>query len=337
MSLRVANPPNPWASSHTEWLEEPPLAPLEIYLERARSILSENDSPDIPFRWSVNPYRGCQHACAYCYARPTHQYLSFGAGTDFERKIVVKENAPELLRLAFRKRTWQREEVVFSGNTDCYQPLEAVYELTRRCLETALAFRNPVAIITKAALVRRDAELLAELARVAGARVLVSIAFADDTLARAVEPAVSAPSKRFAALRALSDAGVPTAVAFAPLIPGLNEDQIPAVLSRAREAGAQGAFLGLLRLPAETRAVFEERVATALPLRAKRIRHALEEMRAEQPRPSDFGVRMRGSGARWEALARLFELQCRRLGLTTRAEVGAPPPPRPRQAWLFEP
>src|SRR5580765_8360865 len=140
----ISNPPNPWISAHVEWLDEPPVAELEVFEEEAKSVLAENDSPDVGFRWSVNPYRGCQHACAYCYARPSHQYLSFGAGTDFDRRIVVKTNAPELLALELRSRSWKGETVIFSGNTDCYQPLEASYELTRRCLEVCLARANPI-------------------------------------------------------------------------------------------------------------------------------------------------------------------------------------------------
>ena len=160
---RVQNPPNPWRSVHLEWIDAPPPeAELEIYEEQAKTVLSENDSPDVGFRWSVNPYRGCFHACAYCYARPSHQYWDFGAGTDFERKIIVKTNAPEKLREQFRKSSWQGELVVFSGNTDCYQPLESSYELTRRCLEVCRDFQNPVGMITKSALVRRDIDVIAE-------------------------------------------------------------------------------------------------------------------------------------------------------------------------------
>src|SRR5215470_2141795 len=163
--LAVGNPPNPWSSSECEYLDDlpQPEARLEVYEDHTREILAENNSPDLGFRFSVNPYRGCFHGCAYCYARPTHEYLSFGAGTDFERKIVIKPNAPALLRAAFAKKSWRRETVVFSGVTDCYQPLEASYRLTRGCLEVCVERRNPAAIITKSALVERDADVLAEL------------------------------------------------------------------------------------------------------------------------------------------------------------------------------
>ena len=206
----VDNPPNPWSSTHVEYLDEPPPARLEVFHDHARSILARNDSPDIPFRWSLNPYRGCMHACAYCYARPSHQHLGFGAGTDFDRKIVVKVNAPELLAEAFAKPSWQGELIAFSGNTDCYQPLEASYALTRACLEVCADYRNPVGVITKSALVRRDADVLARIARDSRARAMLSIPFARDEDALKIEPWAARVSRRFEALRALSDAGVPT-------------------------------------------------------------------------------------------------------------------------------
>jgi len=186
----LANPPNPWATTDVEYLDgEAPTAQLEVYEDRTRGILAHNDSPDLGFAWSVNPYRGCFHACAYCYARPSHEYLSFGAGTDFERKIVVKRDAPELLRAAFDEAKWKGELVVFSGVTDCYQPLEVSYRLTRACLEVCAEYRNPAAIITKAPLVERDIDVLQELARVARVAVSVSVPFWDEARARAIEPA----------------------------------------------------------------------------------------------------------------------------------------------------
>ena len=342
MARRVSNPPNPWSSSHVEWLGEPPPVELEVYEEDARSIVAENDSPDVPFRFSVNPYRGCQHACAYCYARPTHQYLGFGAGTDFDSRIVVKRNAAELLERELRRKKAVRGEwLAFSGVTDCYQPLEASYGLTRACLEVCLAAGAPVGVVTKGALVRRDAELLAALARGPGARVFVSIPFADLDLARAIEPWAPAPAVRFETLRVLSRAGVPTGVAIAPLIPGLTESQIPQILERAREAGATQAFQILLRLPAEVRPVFEERLRDALPLRAGKVLSALREMRSDQARPSDFGARKEGRGPRWDAARALYELTRRRLGYESEAEVHAEPlapraPPRPIQRTLFD-
>lgn len=236
----VSNPPNPYSSTEVEWLGEAPPATLAVYEEEARSMLSENKSPDLPFRWSINPYRGCMHACAYCYARPSHQYLGWGAGTDFDRKIVVKTNAPEVLRAEFMRPAWEGESIVFSGITDCYQPLEASYALTRRCLEVCLDFQNPVSITTKGALVRRDVDLLGKLAKRARATVHMSIPFPSDEMARKIEPYASRASHRFEALKALSDAGVATGIAIAPVIPGLNDTAIPELLARAHEAGRGG-------------------------------------------------------------------------------------------------
>src|SRR5438045_1165231 len=173
-SVPISNPPNPWAHTSIDYIGEPPAIGLRVFEDHTREILSSNDSPDLGFRWSVNPYRGCYHACAYCYARPSHQYLGFGAGTDFDRKIVVKTNAAEALARDLSKRSWKRELIVFSGNTDCYQPLEASYELTRRCLEVCLARANPIAMITKSALVRRDVDVLAKLVKRASAHVSIS-------------------------------------------------------------------------------------------------------------------------------------------------------------------
>jgi DNA repair photolyase len=310
----ISNPPNPWESTHVEYLGKPPEADLEIFEEHPRSILAENESPDVGFRWSLNPYRGCFHACSYCYARTSHEYLGFGAGTDFDRKIVVKVNAPELLRAELSRRSWKGETIIFSGNTDCYQPLEAVYELTRRCLEVCAGFRNPVAIITKGALVRRDAELLARMSREASVSVSLSIPFSDDAMSRTIEPNASLPSQRFETLRLLSAAGIRTGVGVAPVIPGLNDSQISAVLGQARSAGATSAFLTLVRLAGQTLPVFRERLEQAFPQRASRIWSAIQQVRGGKLNESRFGLRMRGVGARWDAIHDLFDLECRRLG-----------------------
>jgi DNA repair photolyase len=334
----VSNPPNPWSSTHVEWLGEPPPVAVRVFEEDAKTILTTNDSPDVPFRFSVNPYRGCQHACAYCYARPGHQYLGYGAGTDFDSLIVVKRNAPELLRRELARGRARGEWIAFSGVTDPYQPLEASYGLTRACLEVCREFRRPVGIVTKGALVQRDVDLLAELAEVAGADVYVSIPFADEAVSRAIEPLAPAPATRFATLAALSRAGIPTGVAVAPLIPGLNDHAVPEILERAAAAGARRAFSILLRLAAEVRPVFEERLRAAFPDRATRVLNGVDEMRAGVS--GDFGDRFCGRGVRWEALNRLFEVSCRRCGLAT-GEAGRPEIPAPesmnagRQGLLF--
>jgi DNA repair photolyase len=319
----VENPPNPWSSTHIEYLEEPPAATLSIFEEDARSVLSGNESPDVGFGYSVNPYRGCIHACAYCYARPSHQYLGFGAGSDFDRKIVVKKNAPGVLRKELERPSWKGELIAFSGNTDCYQALEASYGLTRGCLEVCLDFQNPVAVITKSALIRRDVDLLAALSRRARATALVSIPFARDDMARKIEPYASKPSLRFDALRRLADAGVDTRVMVAPIIPGLNDADIPELLERAKEAGARSANMILLRLPAEVLPVFDARLEEAFPERAGKVRNAIREMRDGKMNESSFGARMRGKGARWDAIESLFALHAKRLGL----DRATPEPP----------
>lgn len=317
MPRPVANPPNPWLSTQLEYLEDVPMAALEVFEEDARSIVNRNDSPDVPFNWSVNPYRGCYHGCAYCYARPTHEYLGWGAGTDFDRKIVVKRNAPELLRRAFEAKGWKGEVLAFSGVTDCYQPLEASFQLTRRCLEVCLEYRNPVGIITKGALVARDTALLAELGAAAGCIVSISIPFADDEGGRQIEPFASTISKRLAALEQLSAAGVRTGVGISPIIPGLNDSQIPTILKRAREAGAQHAFMTMLRLPGSVLPVFQERLQAAVPLRAQAVLSAIRDIRGGGMTRSSFGERMTGEGPRWQAIEQLFTTTARRLGFAT--------------------
>lgn len=309
------NPPNPYHSQHVEYLEQPPDAKIEVYEERAKSILSRNDSPDLPFTWSVNPYRGCQHACAYCYARPYHEYLDLGAGTDFDTKLFVKVNAAELLHKELSSPKWSGEAISFSGVTDCYQPLEAVWELTRRCLEVCLDFRNPLAIVTKSYLVARDAELLAKIAAVARIVVMHSIPFADDETARLIEPQAPPPSKRFAAMKRLHEAGVPVGVMAAPIIPGLNDRDIPKILEQAAACGAVRAGYTALRLPGSVRPVFMERLQKAMPLRARRIERRIREIRGGDLNDSRFGKRMRGEGTYWESIAQLFRVCCRQCGI----------------------
>ena len=317
MIKRVSNPPNPFTGQSVEWFDVPAPPPAEVYEEHAKSIVSKNESPDVGFSYSVNPYRGCFHGCSYCYARPTHHYIDFGAGIDFERKIVAKVNAPELLEAAFMKPSWTGERIVFSGVTDCYQPLEHSLELTRRCLEVCLRFQNPVSVITKGALVARDAALLGELARRADAEVFISLAFSDDSAARAVEPHTPSPRARLRAMKTLHDAGVRVGIALAPLIPGLNDTQIPELLARAKESGASRAFMTLLRLPAEVEEIFFAQLDEAVPSRSAKVRHAIREMKDGALNRSSFGERMVGSGARWEAVEWLFQTCCKKHGITT--------------------
>lgn len=315
MPRPVDNPPNPWLGQHTEWLEEPPAARLEVFKERARSALSENKSPDVPFRWGVNPYRGCLHGCAYCYARPTHEYLGFGAGTDFDRKIVVKTNIADVLANELDRPSWKGEAVCLSGNTDCYQALEASYGLTRRCLEVLADRATPVSVITKSALVARDVDVLVAAAARAPVSVTVSIPILDVGLARALEPWASSPARRLEALRRLSAAGLDTCVSISPLIPGINDDQIARVLEEAHAAGARRAFMTMLRLPGPVREVFESRLRQALPLRAERVLSGLADARqGGRLDEGRFHHRMAGAGPRWQIARQLFEQRARALG-----------------------
>lgn len=317
----VKNPPNPWLNTHHEWIGEPPPVKLEIFEETAtRSIITHNNSPDVGFDYSINCYRGCPHACTYCFSRPTHEYLGFGAGTDFESKIVAKVNAPALLRQELMRRSWKGDLLVFSFTSDPYIPIEANYQLTRRCLEVCLEFRNPVSIVTKSALVRRDRDLLAALVREAEASVFFTIPFADHESSRALEPQAPFPEARFGAMKSLAEVGIPVGIGIAPIVPGLNEPQIPELLERARDAGATMAFHNLLRLPGSVAPYFEERLRAAFPMRADRILNRLREGRGGKLNESEFGKRMRGTGAYWEMISKTFKLHCRRLGLESRHE-----------------
>jgi DNA repair photolyase len=316
----VSNPPNPWTTRDVEYLEgEVPSAQLQVYEDHTRGILARNDSPDVGFNWSVNPYRGCFHACAYCYARPSHEYLSFGAGTDFERKIVVKPDAPQLLREAFDEPKWKGELVAFSGVTDCYQPLEASYRLTRGCLEACVEYRNPAAVITKAALVERDIDVMQGLSQVTRFSIMVSIPFWDESRARAIEPFVTTPARRVRTVERLARAGIRVGVMVAPIIPGLNDEEMGDVLRAARDAGAAFAGTTILRLPGPVKDVFEERLRAALPLRADRVLRRIREMRGGKLYDARFGVRGKGEGAYAEAIAALFDQTAQKLGLETRA------------------
>ncbi|RKH14128.1 PA0069 family radical SAM protein [Corallococcus sp. AB030] len=321
----VDNPPNPWASTAVEYLDEIPPARLEVWEDHSRSIIASNDSPDVCFSWSVNPYRGCLHACAYCYARPTHQYLDFGAGTDFETRLVVKPNAPELLREAFDRPSWKGETVVFSGVTDCYQPLEASLRLTRQCLEVCAEYRNPVGIVTKGVLIERDLDVLQRLASETKLFVSISLPFHNEELARAMEPLVATPKRRLATIRKLTEAGIDVAVSVAPIIPGLNDEDIARVVTAAREAGATRAHYTLLRLPGPVQAVFEERLRAKLPLRAERVLHRIRETRGGELTDSRFKHRMRGEGLYAQTIHQLFATSARKVGMRASSITEAAP------------
>jgi DNA repair photolyase len=310
----VENPPNPWLTHSIEWIGEPPAAKIEVFEEtETRSIISSNDSPDVAFDHSVNCYRGCVHGCTYCFSRPTHEYLGYGAGTDFERKIIAKVRAPELLRKELMKPSWKGDEIVFSFTSDPYIPLEANYKLTRRCLEVCAEFCNPVGIVTKSALIRRDIDVLQQLSNEASVGVYFSIPFADYETARAVEPFAPSPNARFVAMKALADAGIQVGIGIAPTIPGLTSD-IPELLQRAKDCGARKAFINMLRLPGSVAPYFEQRLREKLPAKADRILNRIRDARGGKLNSSVFGERMRGKGQYWDAQAKLFEVYTKRLG-----------------------
>ncbi|MFN7133261.1 MAG: PA0069 family radical SAM protein [Myxococcales bacterium] len=310
-----SNPANRFEATRIEYLDETPgMANVEVVEDATREILAHNNSPDVGFDWSVNPYRGCMHACAYCYARPGHEYLGYGAGTDFDTRIVVKRDAPALLRKAFDRPSWKGETLVFSGVTDCYQPLESRLQLTRGCLEVCAEYRNPVGIITKAPLIERDIDVLQELTKNARVRVHVSVPFWDPEHARAMEPFVATPQRRIQTIERLAKAGIEVGVNVAPIIPGLGDEDLAKVLKAAREAGATRAIYVLLRLPGPVQQVFEERLRKALPERAERVLHRIRETRGGQLYDARFGVRGRGTGLYAQTIGNLFDMTARRLG-----------------------
>ncbi len=295
--------------------EEPRPVPTTFFRDSSHSVLSKNDSPDIPFTFSLNPYRGCEHGCAYCYARPSHEYLGFSAGLDFETKILVKEDAPDLLRKEMGKKSWKPQMVALCGNTDPYQPVERRLQLTRRCLEVFLEFRNPVGIITKNALVLRDIDLIASLASMKLATVTLSITSLREDLVRKLEPRTSTPSARFDAVEKLAAAGIPTMVFIAPVIPGLNDHEIPAILAEAAARGADRASCTVLRLPGPVEPIFLEWLRREFPGAAQKVEGRIRSTRAGSLNDSEWGRRMTGVGETAAAIHSLFRISARKLGL----------------------
>lgn len=281
----------------------------------SQRLISENDSPDVGFRYSINPYRGCEHGCAYCYARPGHQWLGFDAGLDFETRILVKHRAAQLLRAELNRPTWRGELLAISGVTDCYQPVERRLQLTRGCLEVLYEAHQATAIVTKNALVARDLDLLAALARQRLVNVNVSVTTLDAELARDLEPRTSPPAARLEAIRQLASAGVPVRVMVAPIIPGLNDEEIPAILAAAAAAGAGSASWILLRLPEVVEPLFRDWLARFRPLAQERIEARIRDTRGGRWSDSQFGRRMRGQGPYAEQIAQTFRVFARRAGL----------------------
>ncbi|CAN5830843.1 PA0069 family radical SAM protein [soil metagenome] len=286
-----------------------------FFRDSSRSIIARNNSPDVGFTFSINPYRGCEHGCVYCYARPTHEYLGFSAGLDFETRILVKQDAPELLRRELSSRRWVPDTIAISGVTDCYQPVERRLELTRRCLEVLVEFRNPAAVITKNHLVTRDVDLLGELAAHHAALVFLSVTTLDPKLQQVMEPRTSIPARRLDAIRQLSEAGIPVGVMVAPVIPGLTDHELPAILDEAKAAGARLAGYVPLRLPLGVAPLFEDWLERHFPERRDRVLNRLREIRGGKLNDARFRTRMRGEGVYAEHLRSLFQLACRRAGM----------------------
>ncbi len=312
----------------------------QYFDDTSKSVISENDSPDIPFRYSLNPYRGCLHGCSYCYARPTHEYLGLSAGLDFETNIFVKRAAPQLFRDWLSRPKYRCEPVMLSGVTDCYQPVERKLQITRQCLEVALEARQPMSLITKNSLVVRDIDLLGQLASMSLCKVAISLNSLDQSLTKVLEPACTAPAGRIEAIRKLSDAGVPVHVMVAPIIPGLNDNEMPAVLNAVAEAGAISASYIMVRLPLTVEMIFLDWIKQHRPSHADKIESRLRAVRNGKLNQSDFGTRMRGSGPIADQISAMFKLNRKRAGLKdtlpqSRTDLFVPPKSSSGQLHLF--
>ncbi len=318
----AGNPPNrflPLAVEREAWTAADDPAPrTELLLDRSRSVISYNDSPDVGFDASLNPYRGCETGCSFCYARPTHEYLGFSAGLDFETKILVKPDAPDLLRRELASPKWKPQVLALSGVTDPYQPVERRLRLTRRCLEVLAEARNPVVIVTKHHRVTRDIDLLAELASHEAAAVQLSITTLDRSLQRRMEPRGSTPERRLDAVARLAAAGIPVGVNVAPVIPGLTDHEIPRILAAASRAGAQRAVYIALRLPLGVADLFEDWLEHHYPERKDKVLNRVRDLRGGSLYDPRFGTRMKGEGPFAEGVARLFAVACRRYRLERR-------------------
>jgi DNA repair photolyase len=346
------NPPNRFETTHheleleqveddEEYLNALSRPPTEYLPDQSRSIIARNDSPDVGFEASLNPYRGCEHGCIYCYARPTHEYLGFSAGLDFETKILIKHDAPELLRKALSAPGWKPQVLGLSGVTDAYQPIERTLGLTRRCLAVLTEYRQAVTIITKNRLVTRDLDLLAELAQYNAAGVFVSITSLDEELIGRLEPRTTRPQGRLRAIAALAAAGIPTGVMVAPVIPGLTEHEIPSILKAAAQAGARSAGYTIVRLPLGVAGLFDDWLGKHFPDRKDKVLDRIRAMRGGRLNDARFGVRMSGEGSAAIMISQIFRGACRRAGLNLHpwpvtAAAFRRPTPHDGQLTLFE-
>jgi DNA repair photolyase len=332
------NPPNRFDTRHQ--VDDPREAgggvATELIADASRTVIAHNDSPDVPFSASVNPYRGCEHGCSYCYARPTHEYLGYSAGLDFETRILAKHEAPVLLRKELASRRFRPQVLVMSGVTDPYQPVERTLGLTRGCLEVLADCRCPVAIVTKNELVTRDLDLLSELAAHDAAAVFVSVTTLDASLAGSLEPRTSRPERRLAAIAALARAGIPCGVMVAPVVPGLTDHEIPAILDAAAENGATHAAYVVLRLPGPVAPIFEDWLLRHRPDRHGKVTQRIRELRGGRLNDARTGKRMRGEGPYARQIESLFRGSCRRAGLVNgRLELSPAAFRRPGQLDLF--
>ena len=310
--LNPANPyiKNEYVSEHLEALDEPLLVndKTEFFKETPKKIINRVTSPDIPFPYSMNPYQGCEHGCVYCYARTTHQYWGMSAGLDFERKIIVKENAPELLAKALDNPRWRPQPIMLSGNTDCYQPIEKTRKITRQMLEVLLKYKHPVGIITKNSLVLRDLDILEEMASMDLVRVAVSITTLDEDLRRKMEPRTATGAMRMRTLGELSKAGVPTTIMVAPIIPGLNSHEITSLIKTAAYRGVYSAAYTILRLNGPVAGLFEDWIRKAFPNKADKVLRQVAEVHGGKLGENRFGKRMRGEGVIADGINRLFKM-----------------------------
>lgn len=312
--------------------EEPAKVATQFFHDHSSSIISRHNSPDLPFGASLNPYRGCEHGCAYCYARPTHEWLGYSAGVDFESRIMVKMQAPALLRAELSRDKYVPESLSLSGVTDCYQPVEKRLEITRGCLAVLAECRHPVVMITKNHLITRDTDYLAELARYQAATVFVSITSLNADLSRKLEPRASSPQMRLEAIRTLTGQGIPVGVSVAPMIPGLNDSEIPSIIQAAREAGALFAGYTVVRLPFSVKEVFASWLETHFPGMKEKVLNRIEETQGRTLSHPEFGKRLKGVGVWSDQIAQIFKLSIKRAGmLHRRAEVTTAHFRRPRE------
>jgi DNA repair photolyase len=339
-SHRFASEARSFLDDGWESLADLPRLKTEIFTETPKSIISRNDSPDISFDRSINPYRGCEHGCTYCYARPAHAYMGLSPGLDFESKLFIKPNAAALLREELTATNYTPRTIALGANTDPYQPIEKQYRISRGVLEVLAEFHHPVGIVTKNAMVTRDIDLLEPMAKQGLVKVALSITTLDGKLARAMEPRASTPAKRLGAIEALAKAGIPTVVMLGPIIPGLNDHEIENILKAARTAGATEAGYTMLRLPYEVKGIFKDWLVKQYPDRYGKVMSQVKDVRGGRETSSQFGERMTGSGPVAWTIGRRFQLACQRLGLNAsrvklRTDLFERPPQVGEQMALF--